>query len=108
MFYEIFCIFNQYRLITIFQNSRFFEKSIYFIVRPKFFSVKVPFRIGDIPRLQKNTVSLSCGGGASNPLLADGLKIAIKKSPKNPKTPQKTGFHSTRIRGKPDRGHTDN
>ena len=73
MFYEIFCIFNQYRLITIFQNSRFFEKSIYFIVRPKFFSVKLPFRIGDIPRLQKNTVSLSGGGGASNPLLADGL-----------------------------------
>ena len=73
MFYEIFCIFNQYRLITIFQNSRFFEKSIYFIVRPKFFPVKVPFRIGGIPRLQKNTVSLSCGGGASNPLLADGL-----------------------------------
>ena len=62
MFYEIFCIFNQYRLITIFQNSRFFEKSIYFIVHPKFFSVNVPFRIGDIPRLQKNTVSLSGGG----------------------------------------------
>ena len=73
MFYEFFCIFNQYRLITIFRNSKIFEKAIYFIVRPNFFPVKVPFRIDYIPMLLKNTVSLCCGGGASNPLLAHGL-----------------------------------
>ena len=50
MFYEIFCIFNLYPLITIFRNSKIFEKAIYFIVHPNFFPVKVPFRIAYTPR----------------------------------------------------------
>ena len=57
-------------------------------MRPKFFPVKVPFRIDYIPRLLKNTISLWCGeGGASRPLLAHGLHLPYPERLENLQLP---------------------
>ncbi len=43
------------------------------IAYPSLFTVKCPFRMLDIIRLQKSTMKSSCGGGARGAYLAHGL-----------------------------------